>query len=119
MLRKIAIEYPDQVVHVILDNAKYQKCKIVTELAEELHIFLDYIPPYSPNLNLIERLWKFVKSELRDRFYDSFNLFTARIDEIIASTSDINKSKIDKLIGTRVQMHYRHRIAENTYEVVK
>lgn len=119
MLRKIAIEYPDQVVHVILDNAKYQKCKIVTELAEELHIFLDYIPPYSPNLNLIERLWKFVKSELRDRFYDSFNLFTAWIDEIIASTSDINKSKIDKLIGTRVQMHYRHRIAENTYEVVK
>ncbi|MBQ9630194.1 MAG: IS630 family transposase [Treponema sp.] len=116
MLRKIAAEYPGQVIHIILDNAKYQKCKIVMELAEQLGIYLDYIPSYSPNLNLIERLWKFVKSELRDQFYNSFESFVKRIDEIIASTSDANKNKIDKLISDKVHFYYLRPVAENTYE---
>ena len=38
-------------------------CKVVQNLAEELGIELLYLPPYSPNLNLIERLWKFVKKK--------------------------------------------------------
>jgi len=42
--------------------------------------FLGYIPPYSPNLNLIERLWKFVKNELRSKYYDDFDIFCQRID---------------------------------------
>ena len=67
MLRKVASEYAGKPVHVILDNARYQKCKVVTALAKELGIELHYIPPYSPNLNLIERLWKHVKSRLRSK----------------------------------------------------
>ena len=58
MLRKIAAAYKGQVIHLILDNARYQKCKVVTELADQLGIFWDYIPPYSPKLNLIKRLWR-------------------------------------------------------------
>ena len=55
MLRHIAAEYKGREVYLILDNARYQKCRAVRELAGQLHIHLVYIPPYSPNLNLIER----------------------------------------------------------------
>src|SRR4029453_1491299 len=46
---------------LVLDNGRYQKCAVVQDLAALLHIALLYLPSYSPNLNLIERLWKFVK----------------------------------------------------------
>ena len=58
LLRKLSIEYNGVPICLILDNARYQKCIIVETLARELGIALTYIPPYSPNLNLIERLWK-------------------------------------------------------------
>ncbi len=67
MLHQIASEYKGLPVHLVLDNARYQKCAAVQELAEKLGISLEYIPPYSPNLNLIERIWKFVKGELRSK----------------------------------------------------
>ena len=95
ILEKIASEYAGQVIYVILDNVRYQKCAVVTERAKELNIHLVYIPPYSPNLNLIERLWKFVKNKLRIQFWDNFSLFSSRIDAIVASTTGENKEKID------------------------
>lgn len=61
LLRKLAANHIDEAVTLILDNAKYQKCRVVTDLAESLKIDLLHLPAYSPNLNLIERLWKFVK----------------------------------------------------------
>ncbi len=48
MLDKISVEYKDRAVHVILDNARYQKCKAVTEPASRLDIHLEYIPPLQP-----------------------------------------------------------------------
>ena len=55
---------------LVLDKACYQKCKMVGELAEFLGIELLYLPSYSPNLNLIERLWKFVKKKcLYSKYY--------------------------------------------------
>lgn len=118
MLRKIAAEHAKKEVYLILDNARYQKCQDVQELARQLNIHLEYIPPYSPNLNLIERLWKFVKSELSSKYYDDFNVFRQRIDSIISSTSGESKSKIDKLIGNGVQL-FRNLVpvCENTYSL--
>ena len=104
MLHKIASEYHEKNVHLILDNARYQKCKRVMNLAQELQINLHYIPPYSPNLNLIERLWKFVKGELRTKYYDDFVVFQNKIDSIIDSSSKENKEKITKLIGQKIQL---------------
>ncbi len=101
MLKKISTEYAGQTVHIVLDNARYQKCDSVRSLAAELGIVLQYIPPYSPNLNLIERLWKFVKGELRSKYYDNFNNFQNRIDAIIDSTTKENLPKIKKLIGKK------------------
>ena len=105
MLRKIAEAYLGKSIHVILDNARYQKCKAVLELAAQLHIQLVYLPPYSPNLNLIERLWKFVKSELRAKYYDDFGIYQQAIDSIISSTAHENKERINKLIGEKVQLY--------------
>jgi transposase len=104
ILRKIAVEYTGAPIYLILDNARYQKCKIVTDLALELGIQLTYIPPYSPNLNLIERLWKHVKSKLRTRYYDQFEEFQLTIDSIISDTDKNDKALIDRLIGERVQL---------------
>lgn len=117
LFRKLAQQYPNSAIHLILDNARYQKCKIVKELAEELGIVLNYIPPYSPNLNIIERLWKFVKGELRSQFYDDFEVFKSRIDTIINSTAKENKSILDSLIGEKVQLFVDLQpVAQNTYE---
>ncbi|MDR0764028.1 MAG: transposase [Synergistaceae bacterium] len=50
MLRKISRNYAGKAVHIIFDNARYQKCAVAQELAKKLGIRLVFIPPYSPNL---------------------------------------------------------------------
>lgn len=97
MLVRLSKAYKGQSVHVILDNAAYQRCNLVQMVAAKLNITLHYIPAYSPNLNLIERFWKYVKGELRRSFYDDFGAFCSRIDEIIAN------AKVDTLITEKVQ----------------
>jgi len=76
---KIASEYKGLPVHLVLDNARYQKCATVQELAGKLGIALEYIPPYSSNLNLIERIWKFTKGELRSKYYGDFESFREKL----------------------------------------
>lgn len=120
MLRKISMEYAGKKVRVILDNARYQKCQAVRELALELGIELLYIPPYSPNLNLIERFWKFVKGELRSKYYDNFSLFQNAINGLIQSATEKNRSRVAKLIGEKVQLFDDLRlINENTFVSIK
>ena len=63
LLRRIAQLGFEVPITLVTDNARYQKCRIVQELAEILDIELLYLPVYSPNLNLIERLWKSVKTK--------------------------------------------------------
>ena len=104
LLCDIALEYADKPIRLVLDNASYQKCYIVQHTAAVLGIELVYIPPYSPNLNLIERLWKFVKSQLRTKYYDDFDIFKERIDSIVNSTDKANKKHIDTLITDKVQL---------------
>ena len=63
LLEKIAALGLQTPITLIMDNARYQRCKYVSEIADRLNIEILFIPPYSPNLNLIERLWKFVRKE--------------------------------------------------------
>jgi len=104
LLKKVALEYAGTPIHIILDNASYQKCMLVAELAAQLGISLVFIPPYSPNLNLIERFWKFAKNKLRTKYYDKFDVFQETIDCIVNSADKENKPLIDKLIGDKVQL---------------
>ena len=116
MLLEISRDYAGKRIHIVLDNARYQKCKVVQELAVEHGIHLEYIPPYSPNLNLIERAWKFVKGELRTKYYDDFKEFREKIDSIVASTCGANKERMSRLMGKNVQLFDKlSLITEDTY----
>ncbi|PHM22657.1 IS630 family transposase, partial [Xenorhabdus innexi] len=62
--------YPfQQKVHIILDGAGYHRAELVKSAAQELNIQLHYLPPYSPNLNPIERLWKYTNEQIRNNVY--------------------------------------------------
>ena len=113
LLKKVAVQYAGKPIYIVLDNARYQKCAIVAELATQLSINIVYIPPYSPNLNLIERLWKHVKSKLRTKYYDNFDAFQNTIDSIVSSTDKIDNAIINRLIGEKVQLFDDYRIVGN------
>ena len=52
-------------IFLFLDNAKYFKAQIVTDwLKNHPRLHIEFLPPYAPNLNLIERFWKFAKEKL-------------------------------------------------------
>jgi transposase len=91
-------------ITIVLDNARYQKCKIVWELAESLNIELLYLPPYSPNLNLIERVWKFVKKQcLYSKYYSEFKDFKKAITDCLNQTDTTHKQELDSLLTLRFQ----------------
>ena len=105
LLKKVREANGNRAVYLILDNARYQKCAYVQKLADTLQIKLVYLPPYSPNLNLIERLWRFTKTELRRSAWNDFTAFSHKIDSIISSTTGENAAKINSLIGEKVQLY--------------
>jgi len=85
MLHKLAEQYAGRPIVIVLDNARYQHCKLVEALAAELGITLCFLPSYSPNLNLIERLWKFVKKKcLYNVYYETFTDFIGGINDCLS-----------------------------------
>jgi transposase len=104
LMIKIRQLYPSILITLILDNARYQKCKIVFELAKSLNIDLVYLPSYSPNLQLIERLWKFVKKTcLYSKYYADFESFKKAISDCLAHTHDLYKNELDSLLTLKFQ----------------
>jgi transposase len=84
LLRKIAALGLAGPITLVLDNARYQHNATVKALAEQLGITLLFLPSYSPNLNLIERLWKFIKRRtLYGRYHPTFADFQAAIQETL------------------------------------
>lgn len=64
------------VIYVICDNAKYYRSNLVQNHIKNSKIKLIFLPPYSPNLNLIERVWKFFKKKvLYNQYYETFEEF--------------------------------------------
>lgn len=105
MLVKIALRATAGVpITIVLDNARYQRCKLVMAKAEELGIELLFLPPYSPNLNLIERLWKFVKKDaLYSKYYDNFESFKEAITNCLKQTETKHKKALDSLLTLKFQ----------------
>jgi transposase len=92
-------------ITVVLDNARYQRCKLVMELANTLNIELLFLPPYSPNLNLIERLWRLVKKKcLYSIFYPNFTLFKNSIQFFLNTMHIAHKDKLDSLLTLSFQL---------------
>jgi transposase len=105
LLREVAACGLKGPVTLVLDNARYQKCALVKALAASLGLELLYLPSYSPNLNLIERLWKFVKKEcLGCRVLPSYEAFTAAIDDCLANLSTRHKHQMASLLSLEFQL---------------
>jgi transposase len=104
LLRKIAAAHVEQVLTVILDNARYQRCAKVQECAQVLGIELLFLPAYSPNLNLIERLWGFVKDTcLYSQYYTSFADFKQAITTCLNETNGKHAKQLQTLLTLKFQ----------------
>jgi transposase len=104
LLRSVASAAMGLPITLVLDNARYQKCAMVQGLAESLGIELLYLPSYSPNLNLIERLWRFVRKESLDSiYYKDFGQFMAAIDECLDGLHTVHKGEMKTLLTHKFQ----------------
>jgi transposase len=104
LLRAVAEAAVGLPITLVLDNARYQKCALVQTLADSLGIELLYLPGYSPNLNLIERLWRFVRKQSLDSiYYEDFARFTAAIDRCLDELPTVHKGEMETLLTHKFQ----------------
>ncbi|AMV23197.1 Integrase core domain protein [Gemmata sp. SH-PL17] len=104
LLHTIARRAGSVPVTLVLDNARYQRCVLVQDAAKQLGIELLFLPSYSPNLNLIERLWKFVKKDvLNSRHHQDFKRFQSAIDGCLADLPTKHREKLATLLAHNFQ----------------
>jgi transposase len=104
LLRQVAAAAGPRPLTLVMDNARYQRCALVQALARSLRIELLFLPSYSPNLNLIERLWKFVKKEgLASRPLPDYEAFTGTIDACLNSLNTKYKEQMATLLTLNFQ----------------
>jgi hypothetical protein len=104
LLRRLAAQGLSGPVTVVLDNARYQRNRVVQALAETLGITLLYLPSYSPNLNLIERLWRFIKRHaLYGRYHAKFADFQAAVTATVDQLSTVHAEKLASLMSHNFQ----------------
>ena len=104
LLRLIAGTYQGIPITIILDNARYQRCVLVQAVAQELGIELLFLPAYSPNLNLIERFWRFVKKQcLYSRDYPDSASFQQAILTCIQQAPTQHQEELHRLLTLRFQ----------------
>jgi len=98
-------------ITLVLDNARYQKCALVQDLAKSRNIELLFLPAYSPNLNLIERLWKFVKKQcLYSIYYPDFASFKQALTTCLSQTNTTHKHALDSLLTLKFQVFKKAQI---------
>lgn len=91
-------------VTVVLDNASYHRAKVVRQCAEALDIELLFLPPYSPNLNLIERVWKLVKKlALTARTLNDFDAFAESITQTVEQLETEHREELLSLLTPNFQ----------------
>jgi hypothetical protein len=89
----------------VLDDARYQKCALVPGPAESLGIEVLYRPASSPDLNRIERPWRFVRQQSLDSTsYEDFARFTAAIDRCLDGLPTVHKGEMETLFTHEFQM---------------
>lgn len=105
LMSKLVDKYGITPITMVLDNARYQRCNAVIEYANEIGIELLFLPSYSPNLNLIERLWKFVKKKsLYCKYYEKFPCFKTAINECLENCEGKYKNEICSLMTLKFQV---------------
>jgi transposase len=108
--RKIEEAYPGKnKIHVFCDNARYYKNKLAQEYLKTSKIVIHFLPPYSPNLNPIERLWKWMKEcVIYNAYYPDFEDFKSAVlgfFSLLASLS--SDSELGQCFRRRVRDKFR------------
>ena len=105
--RSLEQSYPEKArVHVFCDNAPYYRNRLVTEYLKTSKILLHFLPPYSPNLNPIERLWKWMKeSVVYNTYYSDFHEFRMAIFGFFHTLSGLDP-------GSPLAANFRSRVGD-------
>lgn len=109
-LAQLRKQYVGLPITIVLDNARYQHCQAVMGFAESINITLLFLPPYSPNLNVIERLWKFAKKKvLYGQYYQSPDDFHQAIEGFFQQL-DVYHNELKSLLTLKFQTFNHSRI---------
>jgi transposase len=109
-LKKIEIAYPTKKkIHLFVDNARYYKNKYVLDYLINSKIVMHFLPAYSPNLNPIERFWKWMKERvLYNTYYEHFDDFKQAVFGFLESISNLDpKSALGLAFSSRIRDHFR------------
>jgi transposase len=91
-------------LRLVLDQGPYCKSQATKDAAKKHGIELRFLPPYSPNLNLIERAWKVANEKVRNNvFFADANTFTSAIKDFF----QIEWSTIRKSLAARFAMNFQ------------
>ena len=104
-LQQLKEQYGDLPLKIVLDNARYQHCKFVEEAAKTMGITLLFLPSYSPNLNIIERLWKFTKKTiLYAKYYETPQKFHTAIIGFFQMVNQKYNAELKNLLTLKFQI---------------
>jgi transposase len=105
-LRLLRARHPEATRFILyLDNAKYYHAAVVQEwLARHPEFHLEPLPSYSPNLNLIERLWKFLRKKAFTRWHQTFEAMEEAVSAVLDHLEDY-RAELTTLMTERFQRH--------------
>jgi len=105
LFQQIELQNPGaERIHIICDNARYYHARLVKDYLANFRIELVFLPPYAPNLNLIERFWKFFKKTVRyGRYDETFSQFKTACDNFFAGL-DQHHASLRSLLTDRFQI---------------
>lgn len=105
LFEQIENHYPHaKTIYVFCDNARYYRSKLVKQYLKTSRIKVIFLPPYSPNLNFIERLWKFMRKKvINTTYYSNFQSFKSAISNFFKNIAEY-KDELKQFIGTKFQL---------------
>jgi transposase len=84
LCRQLLKKHQQKKIYVVCDNARYNKNKMLKQWVEKHRIELIYLPAYSPNLNLIERLWRLLRKKvINSTYYETYDKFKNGISNFL------------------------------------
>jgi transposase len=105
LFKKVEATYSQaDTIYLFVDNAPYYRSQVLAEYVKTSRIELVFLPAYSPNLNLIERLWKWMKKKVINTFYyPTFSEFKHAVMDLFENIHDY-KNELRQAIGTKMRL---------------
>ncbi len=101
--KKVRQNYDENIpLAFFIDNASWHKTFAVNEYCNDNNITLLFLPPYSPEYNPIERVWSFLKSKIKQKFFQTANKFKSFILELFENINDIADNELRNLCSSLI-----------------